>query len=391
MKKILLSLFLSLLPFVCDAQFSPPPGGGGTGGGSVTSVTDNSGLFSIANPTTTPTFTFANAGANTVFGNNTGSAATPAFQNFFNLASGANGNTLASSSANAFSVGLNGTTNPAFNIDASTALSATGINIKSAAGGAGVTLSMLSSSATDTFNIRGISPSTGAIGGAVIIMGGAAGTGIFAGGSVTIQGGTTTASSGATAAGAVNINGGVATGGAGGAVNITAGGGSAGFASGAVVIRGAAGVGAAGGSVSIIAGGSNAAQSGVSTTIKGGAGGTSGNQPGGQLIIGGGASNGTASPGLVNIQGDIEFTGSPPVITSCGGGTLVTGSTDHKGQITGITAATACTITFSQNLGTAPACSFSSNNAITPTGIPTITGVTTSMTALTGAMSYLCF
>jgi hypothetical protein len=52
---------------------------------------------------------------------------------------------IASSAATALSVGLNGATNPAFNVDASTGSSATGINIASAAATAGVALSVLSS------------------------------------------------------------------------------------------------------------------------------------------------------------------------------------------------------------------------------------------------------
>src|SRR5882762_5603760 len=52
---------------------------------------------------------------------------------------------ITSAGANAFAVGPNGTTNPTFNIDASTASAATGLNIKSAAAASGVALSVLSS------------------------------------------------------------------------------------------------------------------------------------------------------------------------------------------------------------------------------------------------------
>jgi hypothetical protein len=61
--------------------------------------------------------------------------------------------TITSASANAFTVGLNGTTNPAFNIDASTASSATGVNIKSAAAAGGVAVSVLSSGADEALTI----------------------------------------------------------------------------------------------------------------------------------------------------------------------------------------------------------------------------------------------
>jgi len=78
---------------------------------------------------------------------------------------------ITSASANAFAVGRVGTTNPAFNIDASTALSATGVNIKSAAAAGGVAVSVLSSGANEalTVNAKGSgtigigSVSTGAV------------------------------------------------------------------------------------------------------------------------------------------------------------------------------------------------------------------------------------
>lgn len=65
--------------------------------------------------------------------------------------------TVTSASANALAVGLAGATNPALNVDASTASSATGLNIKSAAAAAGLALSV-SSSGTDesmTLNAKG--------------------------------------------------------------------------------------------------------------------------------------------------------------------------------------------------------------------------------------------
>lgn len=73
--------------------------------------------------------------------------------------------------ANAFDVGPNGSTNPTFNIDTSTASSATGINIKSAAAAAGVAISVLSSGTNEnlTINAKGSgnitlgSVSTGAV------------------------------------------------------------------------------------------------------------------------------------------------------------------------------------------------------------------------------------
>lgn len=107
----------------------------------------------------------------------------------------------------------------------------------------------------------------------------------------------------------------------------------------------------------------------------------------------------TADTGATNnyaaqFLGDVTLgaSGSVPVVSSCGSGALVTGSTDNKGQISGVTAATACTITFAYPLSAAPACMFNTNSAIVPT-ISTIStaAVTTTMTALTGTLYYHCF
>jgi hypothetical protein len=59
-----------------------------------------------------------------------------------------------SSGTTALAVGQNGTTNPALGVDASTASSVTGLNIKSAAAGNGVSLTALSSNASDSLNIN---------------------------------------------------------------------------------------------------------------------------------------------------------------------------------------------------------------------------------------------
>lgn len=63
------------------------------------------------------------------------------------------GLTLTGSGANSLAVGLNGATNPAFNVDASTASSATGLNVKSAAAAAGIALSVLSSGTNENLTI----------------------------------------------------------------------------------------------------------------------------------------------------------------------------------------------------------------------------------------------
>lgn len=61
--------------------------------------------------------------------------------------------TVTSSSANAVAVGPNGTTNPSFNVDASTSSAATGLNIKSAAAAAGLAVSVLSSGTDEALTV----------------------------------------------------------------------------------------------------------------------------------------------------------------------------------------------------------------------------------------------
>src|SRR6476646_8953976 len=61
---------------------------------------------------------------------------------------------LTSASATALAVGLNGSTNPAFTVDAATASSATGIKVKSAAAAGGVALSVTSSGTTEALKIH---------------------------------------------------------------------------------------------------------------------------------------------------------------------------------------------------------------------------------------------
>ena len=60
---------------------------------------------------------------------------------------------VTSNSANALAVGLTGSTNPALQVDASTASSATGIKVKSAAAAAGVALSVVSSGTDEKITI----------------------------------------------------------------------------------------------------------------------------------------------------------------------------------------------------------------------------------------------
>lgn len=61
--------------------------------------------------------------------------------------------TITSTSANALAVGPNGTTNPSFQVDASTASAATGVKVKSAAAGGGVAESVISSGTNESLTV----------------------------------------------------------------------------------------------------------------------------------------------------------------------------------------------------------------------------------------------
>lgn len=125
------------------------------GSGTVTNVIDSSGFFSIATSTTTPTFTFANAAANTVFGNNTGGSAAPGFQTSLNISGTAAtaAHTITSASASALAVGANGATNPVFSVDDSTASVATGVSVKGAATGGTTVLQATDSGANSSISL----------------------------------------------------------------------------------------------------------------------------------------------------------------------------------------------------------------------------------------------
>jgi hypothetical protein len=75
-------VFSTGLLFSCQSGTWTQIGAGGGGGtGTVTSVTDSSGLFSVANPTTTPTFTYNTEAANTFLaGPSSGGAVAPFFR-----------------------------------------------------------------------------------------------------------------------------------------------------------------------------------------------------------------------------------------------------------------------------------------------------------------------
>lgn len=73
--------------------------------------------------------------------------------------------TITSASATSLAIGLNGSTNPAFLVDSSTALSATGIKIKSAAATGGVAISVITSGTNENMAIDAAGSGTVMIGG----------------------------------------------------------------------------------------------------------------------------------------------------------------------------------------------------------------------------------
>lgn len=108
--------------------------------------------------------------------------------------------TITSASANALAVGANGTTNPAFKVDASTASSATGVRVKSAAAAGAVAIDVVSSGTNEsltidakgTGNITLGSVSTGTIN-VVPVLRAASTTTVTAGGAQMLGFGTATA------------------------------------------------------------------------------------------------------------------------------------------------------------------------------------------------------
>lgn len=96
--------------------------------------------------------------------------------------------------------------------------------------------------------------------------------------------------------------------------------------------------------------------------------------------------------GDLNIElGHLTFAQTtPPAVTSCGGGTIGTNSTDNAFFVTGITAATSCTVTFNRALKIG-VCSANTSTGIA-TGAPQSTTVAVfSMAALTGTLTAVCF
>jgi hypothetical protein len=104
----------------------------GSGSGAVNSVTNSDGTLTIS-PTTGSVVASLNL----------------AHTNGWTVAQ-----SIASASATAFAVGLNGATNPAFNVDASTASMTAGLNVKGAGSGGTVALSLIDSGTNTNLTIN---------------------------------------------------------------------------------------------------------------------------------------------------------------------------------------------------------------------------------------------
>ncbi|QEL14802.1 beta strand repeat-containing protein [Limnoglobus roseus] len=326
---------------------------------------------------------------------------------------------VTSASASALTVGASGATNPALTVDASTASSVTGIAIKSAATAGTTTIT-----ATDSGSNSGLTIQSKGTGNLFLYGGSSVGTGgifINGGGFTLSRGGVTTFSIGTSggnyAFSPIAISGGATTrflytGAADTALTASTEAIAQHFNNAAAVRQHA--TGALTLQRDFVVTGATDGFVGASTLTDGatlalalkncGTNGTCTNESGlyvpTQALTGtvtnGFALNVSAPSGATNnyaarINGNLLFDGTAPTVGTCGGGSVATGSTNHKGQVTGISAATACTITFSAPLGAAPTCTFTTNAAITPT-ISTIstTAVTAAMSSLTGTLYYQC-
>lgn len=224
--------------------------------------------------------------------------------------------TVTSTSANALAVGPNGTTNPSFNVDASTASAATGINIKSAAAGGGVAITGVSSQGGDAITLTGTAATASTAGGAITIAGAAGGATTGAGGAVSLTGGAGTAGNSI-----------------GGAAAVTAGAGQ-GTAAGAVatLTAGASGAGATGngGAVTVTAGAAASTNgTGGAASLIGGLG--TGTGAGGAITITSGAAGSTGVAGAVNITVGSATAGVGSALTLTAGNGA--GSTNGGGVI----------------------------------------------------------
>lgn len=393
-----------------------------SGGGGVSSFTGDGVIISNSASTGAVTDTLVNAAANSVLGNNTATPTAPAYQTSINLTGTAAtaAHTITSASATSLIVGANGATNPVLAVDDSTASVVTGVAIKGAATGVAATITATDSASSSPLTLS--SKLNGQLnlivpGGGAIVINSNSGIDEFQIGgsnrftqqaavtSITPAAESSTANSHFTYTGAAdsaltastesiseNWNNSQIRQHSTGALTlqrdfvVT---GSTNSFSGASTLTDGATLG-----FSLPGCGTNATctdlngiyHASTALTVTG----TTTNSYGINIASDTGATNNYAAKFIGDVQ--LAPPASLPVVSTCGSGSLVTGSSDNKGQISGIIAATACTITFAYPLSAAPSCIFNTNSAIVPT-ISTIStaAVTTTMTALTGTLYYICF
>lgn len=105
---------------------------------------------------------------------------------------------------------------------------------------------------------------------------------------------------------------------------------------------------------------------------------------------------GVSSVGDLTVQNQAHVNSlqisSPPVVSTCTGGTLVAGSSDLAGGVSGVTG-TACTVTFGRPYTNAPTCVFSGSNgtAATVSGVVTAAHIVFAFTTASSAtITWIC-
>lgn len=151
--------FTGTVSGITAAMVGAPSGSGTSSGTNTGDQTNISGNAATVTTNANLTGPIASSGNATSITAQTGTGTTFVMQASpslttpnINVATGT-GLILTGTSANIFSVGANGSTNPLFNLDASTASIANGINIKGTTAGSGVTISTLSSSSNEGLTI----------------------------------------------------------------------------------------------------------------------------------------------------------------------------------------------------------------------------------------------
>jgi hypothetical protein len=154
-------------------------------------VTGTGNMVLSASPTFTGTATVATLAATTINGFTLAGAIAGGGQNITNLGTIAStAHAITSASANALAAGLNGATNPAFNVDASTGSQVAGLNVKGAATGGTVAVSVTDSGANANLAIDAKGTGTIAIGGQStgLVSVGPGGTGAGINGKIILNG-----------------------------------------------------------------------------------------------------------------------------------------------------------------------------------------------------------